>query len=550
MKKYYFLAPLIMLLIYYACNSNKNYKQVVLKIGNLEITKYEFNKNKQRGLHLKPDNTIKINSKKFLEWKNEYLNHCYIIADAYEKRYDTINIIQEKVKNTSRIMMVQDYGYLWERTISPIVNKFKIITPAKVEKRKKMFYFDYIRFKDYEGLKKVLGKDTVCRNLTAYNKLKNKCHLFPFMETGYITQQWPFLAFWNLKDYLFEMKEGEISQLISYESNNYYFYLDHIETIEMTEKENNNLQTELTLGLEEEIRKKRENEIDSKCQPVIIYENVDLLAEYLSNNHSIFGFKKNMELLRYKIDYKEKILNFNTFIKYYSYLLLKKEINSKESVLGYLTDYYYDDYLNNEAEKLGLYKTDTFLLDQKNYKNNVIRDKYIQRNIVDKIKIDSAEILKFYNKNLVKFRQPRKIIADIYFFNTLQAAQNNLRILSEQIRKKQTNKNNDTSVFIGLSDFKPNYIIDLEGNKEYSKKFVHDIIALDIGKTSSRPIQFQNKYVLIYKKSSIGEYIMNLKDVYSQIEEQLKYEMIDVKIQELVSELRKEYKVEIDKTGI
>lgn len=399
MKKHY-ISVLILLLFIYACNSNKNYKQVVLKIGKLEISKYEFDKNKKRGINNKLGVSIKSDSKMILEWKKEYLNRCFIAADAYAKNFDTIKTIQGIVKNTSRIMMVQDYGYLWKRTISPLVDTFKIITPAKVEKRKKMFYFDYIRFKNYEGLKKVLGNGTVCKNLTEYNKLKNKCHLLPFMETGYITQQWPFIAFWDLKDYLFSMKEGEISKLISYEDDYYYFCLDHIETIEMTQKEKENYQAELAMGLENEIRQKRGKRIDSICQPEINQENADILGKYIASNRTVLGFKENLELLRYKINNKNKVLNYDTFLGYYSYLLLKKEINCKETLLGYLKDYYYDDYLNIEAEKLGLYKTDTFLLDQKNYKNNVMIGEYIQRNIVNKIKTDSTEIITYYKLNM------------------------------------------------------------------------------------------------------------------------------------------------------
>jgi hypothetical protein len=549
MKKYY-ISAIVFLSFNYACNTNKIDKRIALKIGKLEITKYEFDKNKERGLKRNHGNRNINDSKKVLQWKKEYLNNCFIVADAYEKKYDTIKTIQKIVKNISRIMMVQKYGYLWKRNISPIVDSFKLITPAKAEKRKKMFYFDFIRSKNYQGLKEITANDTIIRTLKEYNKLKNKCYLYPILQTGYTSQQWPFISYWGFKDYLYNMKEGEVSKLLSYEGDYYYFYLDHIENIELTQKDKDNCQFELTIGIENEIENKQVKEMEYKCHPIINDANVDRVANYISNNHSIFEFKNNIELLRYELENKEKELNFNTFLEYYSYLIMKQDIDSKEILIEYLHQYCYDDFLNNEAEKLGLYKTDTFLLDQKNYKNNVLNDEYIQRNIVSKIMIDSAEIIAFYNNNKIKFKQPKKIVFDLYIFNNRGDAFESMNKISGYLKENQNDKTHDTSIVTGLKGFKSNFEINLESNNDYSKEFVNLILTMDIKSLSKRPVPLNKQYVLIYKKNTEGVCIRKLKDVYSLIESQLKYDEINSKIKVLISELNKKYKVEIDKTGI
>ncbi len=545
MKKYY-TTVLFFISFLYSCNTNKIDKQIVLKIGKLEITKYEFNKNKGRGLN----DSTKNDTKSIIKWKKQYLNDCLIVADAYERSYDTLKIVQKLVENTSRIMMVQKYGYLWKKTISPFEDTFTHVTSSKSEKRKKMFYFDYIQIKNYEGLKNVTGNDTVIKTLAEYNKLKNKCHQYPFLETGYISQQWPFIAFWELKDYLYNMKESQISKLIYYEGNYYYFYLDHIENIEITQKEKDNFQSELALGFEKEIEYKMAKEIEKKCQPVFNYENVDVIAKYISNNHSIFEFNNNFELLHYKIDNTNKVLNFDTFREYYYYLILKHNINNKETLLSYINQYYHDDYLSNEAEKLGLYKTDTFLLDQKNFKNNVVNGEYVQMNIIDKIKIDLSEIVAFYNKNKMKFIQPKSIILDLYAFDKNKDAFENMHKIMWYIRKNQPHKTNDPSIIKGLHDFTPNYKINLECNENYPDEFLNETLTMNINTLSNKPILYNNKYVLIYKRSEEGQCIKKLKNAYSQIEAQIKNEKINLKVQELLLVLSKKYKVEIDKTGI
>ena len=547
MKKYY--ATIMFLLL--SCYSNKIDNDIVLKIGRVKITRYEYNKNKDRGLNENKGGKTNNNLKNFMIWKKDYMGRCFVLADAQEKKYDTSKTIQKVVENTSRFMIVQKYGYLWKRNISPIIDTFKLVTEEKAARREKMYYFDYIMCKNYDGLIKIIGNDTAIRTVAEYNKLKNKAHLYPFFETGYMTQQWPFIAFWSMKDYLYNMKEGEVSKLINFGGPNYfYFYLDHIESIELTQKEKDNFQSELQYGLEEEIENKRSKEIEIKCQPVINNKNIDALAKFISEGHTIFEYKNNLELMRYKLNNTDKVLKFDTFLEYYTYLIMRHNITDKESLKEYLDMYYSDDYLNNEAEKLGLYKTDTFLLDQKNFRNNVIYSEYIKRNIIDKIKIDSLEVIDFYNKNKLMFKQPKCITLDMYVFDKSKDALENAHKIIEFIRKNQPDKSHDTYIIKGMREFISNYKIDLEANKNYPQGFINEILSMPHTAVSNRPIPFQNKFVLFCKKGEEGQCIRKLKDVYEQIEGQIKDEKIEKETIKLVKKLRNKYKVEIDKTGI
>lgn len=545
MNKYY---PIILLVIsfFYACNTSEINKDIVIKISKLEITKYEFEKNKDRAF---PGNKLKSN-KELSKWKKEYLDRCIIMADAYEKKYDTVKAIQKEIQHVSKLMMVQKYGYLWENTVSPIVDANKKVTESKSEKRKKLFYFDYIFCHDLKDLIRITNSDTILENIEEYTKLKNKCQLNDVLESGYISQQWPFITFWKYKDYLYSLKEGEVSHLLTVDDNYYFLYLDHIENFKITEKDKDDLQKELQIGMEKEIDEKKTNEMIAKGNPFINYENVDSVIQFILKGHDISEFKNNLELIRYNIDNNTKKIDFNTFLEDYSFIPMRKGIKDKETLIWYVNQYFYDDYLNAEAEKLGLYNSDVFLLDQKNFQNNVIHRVYIENEIIKKIEIDSSEILNFYNNNKSNFTQSKTITVNMYVFDKAGDAVRNAYIISDFLKRNQPDKTKDASIIKNLREFTPNFKIDMEANEEFSKEFINEILTMKVSSLSSHPIQFHNKYVLLYKKEEEGQSIKKLKNVYNQIDGKIKHEKIEIKKQEILKELKKKYTIDIDKTGI
>lgn len=109
------LAYILVLNFLLSCSHNKNIidKSIVLKIGSLEITRYEFEKNKRQYLILNvTDSSALINPGKLAAWKKNYIDKCIIISDAYNKGYDTIASIQNQIKHVGNFMMIQRYGYL------------------------------------------------------------------------------------------------------------------------------------------------------------------------------------------------------------------------------------------------------------------------------------------------------------------------------------------------------------------------------------------------------------------------------------------------------
>ena len=542
MRRYF---PVIVLsfLLYCSCYKNENDTSVVLKIGKLEITKYEFEKNKEKSIATN-------NSKNLQEWKEEYIGKCMIMADAYEQHYDTLRDIRKEVHHMSNFMMLQKDGYLWQKTVSPRVDDFIKVTDAKLEKRKRRFYFDYIFCNDHEGLIYVTDKDTVLENFDEYSKLKHKCQFHDFLRTGQLSFQWPFVPFWTYREYINKLKEGEVSQLLNVNGQYYYLYVDHIENIEIAPQDKNNLQQELRFGIEKEIDDKKTEEIVRKCNPVLNNENINTVIEFISEGSNLSDFEDNPELIHYYLNDTLRTLDFKTFLEYYTYLPVKPAIRDKKTLTDFINQFFYDDYLRDEAQKLSLYNTEKFLLDRKNFQNNVIYEKYLENNVIKKIKMDSAEVTAYYEKNKQQFIQPGIIIFDMYVFEKEIEARKNAYKISSFINSQQKEHAHDPSIIKGLIDFMPNYKINLETDTLFSKEFINRLLNSKVSFLSPQPVRLNNRYVLLNKIEGSGVSIKALKDVRDQIESEIKDEKIKMRTRELLKILGRKYKIEIDKTGI
>jgi hypothetical protein len=538
----------LVLVFVFSCSNNNTRldKNVVLKIGKLEITKYEFERNKTRDLVINgTDSSALYNSAKLAVWKKSYINKCMIIADAYDKKYDTIKSIQKKIEHVGNYMMVQRYGYLWKQTISPIVDANKVVTDEKIEKRKKIYYFDYVASKNIEELIKLTNPDTIVQNKAEFLNLKKQYPQNNALSAGYFSIQWPFLSFWKYRDYIYQMKEGSVSKPLLVGNNLMYLYLDHVEEITITDKEKANILTELQLGTEEELLAKGALDMKAQCQPNLNEPNIDIISQFLSKGNSITEFKDDIELIEYYINDTLRKKGSKDFIEYYSNLIMRDEIKDKERLRSYIYEFYGDDYLMNEAKKLNLYNSDIFKLDKKNYQNNILFGKYFENEILKNIKVDSSEIIRYYTANKHLFKQPKNIVASMYVFDKMSDAITNSNKIVEHLNKKK-----DTANIEGLSQLISKVMIDLEKTDQYSKEFINTLIATPIGRITQRPVLHQNKYVVLFKNEENGESYKKLLDVYNNIENQIKAEKGEIKRQALVSQLKTRYKIELDKTGI
>jgi hypothetical protein len=536
MKTAIFL-PLLLILLITSCTNN----QPALKIGELVVSKYEF----ERSLKKANQSDNKQNLKK---WKEEYINKLLVIADAYAKKYDTLSAINNQVSFMSKFMMVQKYGYLWQSIISPKVDEFKIPTKEKIEKRKKLFYIDFIICENIDSLKTITHNDTIL-DIKKYNELKKQCNSKSFLKTGYISMQWPFLSFWKYKEYLFNQHEGTVSQLLHEGKQGIYIYLDHIEEINVDEKEKQRLQTELQIGIEKEIDDSLSIDIEKKTLLTLNDKNIGLLENFLDSSNNIFAYKTNLELLTYKLDQKEKKVDLQTFLDFLKLLPMQSVITNKAMLEEYLKQYVFDEYLNSEAIKLKLYEVDTFLISQKTFKENLMYSEYIQKEIFEKVQIDPSDIQNYYTKNASKYTAPKSIITNIFTFTNKDMAEQGLSQLKDLIVNNKLENKKEVMNINGLTNSNYNQSFDLSNNT-LSNNLLAEIKALNIGEFSNIPQQYKGNWVIIQKVKEEGKVIQPFEELQKGIEMQLKAQESDKTLKVLVEKLRKQYPVTIDNTGI
>jgi hypothetical protein len=279
-------------------------------------------------------------------------------------------------------------------------------------------------------------------------------------------------------------------------------------------------------------------------------KNIEKLSEFISNGNSIEQYEENFKLISYYIDNTQKSIDLKSFIESIKYLPLKPNIYTKERLIEQVNQYYYNDYLSREAEKMGLYQTDTFLLDQKNYRNNILYREYMKKEIINKISVDTTEIENYYNNHSVEFAQPKIITTDIYFFDTKSDASLNVYTISNYLKNNLLEKAKDASLVKGLQEVRIGNKINMETGDGFSQEFLNLLLNLEPEILLNNPIQHEGKYVLLYKTGEEGQCTRKLSDVYNYIETKIEQQKTEARMKERIKALKMKYKIEIDKTGI
>jgi hypothetical protein len=510
------------------CNFSSN-KSIFLKIDNLEISHYEYNYE----INKLPKEKIDL-----IKWKKEYIENSFFIGDAYKLKYDTLEYINKKVEITAKSMMVQKYGNLWNATVSPIVDKFMEITDEKIHKRGKLFYFDYIIFKKHDSIISNLN----IKSKDDYEKLKANCAKNKDVKIGYCTMQWPFGIIYSYADELYNLKPGDISSIIKLKNDVLVFYLDHIEEVPVSESDKSQLSSILQNIKETEIEETKNHEMILNGKPYIFNDHIKDLILYLKNGNNFMDYKNNPTLISYKINKDSLAIDYNTLKNSLIYSPYIVEIIDSIQLIKEIYQYFYDDYLHNEAYKLGLYSDLKFLLEKRNFKNKLLLNHYCQVHFIDSIKIDSIELSNYYQENFTKFNISQGLNLDILYFARPEIAERYLKEL-------KTNISFSPEKIKGLVDYKKQYIIDEQKN-ELPIDIVNELEKLPDLTLLNRTVSYNGRYLVVYKRNAVHNYVRSLETVSNEIYNNIFELKFNEKRSKRIEELKKKYPIKINKTGV
>ena len=371
------------------------------------------------------------------------------------------------------------------------------------------------------------------------------CNCKSYLNYNYIFFSWPFGYLYKFEKVITSLVPGEILMAFIDKNTVMYIYLDHIEKVNNTEKEVQILSSQLQAIKEKEIDEKKELEMDESGKLSIFEDSLSYVLEVISNQ-SVKKF--NPVIAEYELENRKEYINLNSFVKYMKYNPYKRTVGDINDLKKYIRQYYYNQYLSNEAKALGLYEREEFKFDKQYFHYKLLLRRYINDEIVKNVNVDSIEMFSYYKNNVSEFTIANGANINIYTFTSDNYAQKGLKKIAELINSFSINEEEINKIEV-LDSFEKNQLINYS-NSAYPEKVISCLKDLPENELSLNIYPFRNKYIVIYKNTSIE----NLHLDYEPIKKNIYYKLLGEKITEFkntrVQELKNILHVEINKTGI
>ncbi|MCK5169864.1 MAG: peptidyl-prolyl cis-trans isomerase [Bacteroidales bacterium] len=514
---------------------------IVLKVGNIEITKYEFDKNKKR--YYDPNS-----GKSYMEWLDEFINEAYFLADAFDNKFDTVATINKNLDIVACSMVGRVGGYLWNKVEEPKL----VFSDSEIEKiykkRDKVFFLEYLSFTDEKAIAMLLKNDTVIKTATDFNRLidicrpnnsviiKNGAFLYPFDELE------------PVKDIIFGLNQGDVTPLIR--------VYDKIVAIHLLKTENTKQQPftfekdQIKRVLREikttQLTDKKRIEIFNKAHIIINEKLEDTVFKII--NDTQYDFCKNTltdTLMRYTLENQPKYLLIKDFVYYYRNNPFLYFVEEKQMLRNILYDFVEEQYLFTEAENLGVTKETGYILDKKNYKNKLILGYYYRNKFYNNVNVSDDELQVYYNDNKQNFTGANSCNVSVFTFNDKQSATKNLGYLYSKISTGKFKDISDTTIVKGLISYKRDIKIDKD-NKIYPQELTRDIFNAPLNQLEG-PIDYNNVCILFVKTKQEGKKIKPFEEIKEEIRNIITDDKADVLKKQKIKELKEKYPVSINK---
>ena len=529
---------IISIFVLFNCTSKNKTEEVsdeiVLKIGDVEITKYEFEKNKKRYYDPKSN---------YQEWVNSFINNTYYLADAYNKKYDTITQINKTVEYMSLLMISQVGGYLWRKVEEPKLEFSKSEIIEMYKKRDKVFYFEYLVFPDKKTLTSLLHNDTIIKSESDFLVLANKCKFNNTIKYENRVFPYPFSELWQIKDILYNLKEGEISTPLYTDNGIYIIRLSKIETTKQHpfKKEKQKLVNMLRQQKSHQIIERKQKEVFQKANMVF---NEKVIKSVL-NSITLYNIERNSTisnptdtLINYQLNNKYQYLLVKDFMHYYVNKPFMATIEDKESLNKALENYVDEQYMYAEAENLGITKEKRYVLDKKNFKNKLIQDYYNKKEFSCNFNITKHELHAYYNDKKESFTEATSCDANLFTFKDLNTAMNSYGYINTLLDQGDFSEFSDTSSLRGLLTYQEDVNIQRD-SEMYPAELIQVIFNSPLYELNG-PFELTNA-ILYIKTKQEGIRVKTIEEVKDEIKNRIRRDKEDKLKNEQLNKLKNKY---------
>jgi hypothetical protein len=544
----------VILLQFFACGNNANNNidtSLAFKVGSISVTRYELQKNLKPMIDNyieefnapPPDDSIKT-------WKNKFINKFYFAADAYEKGYYQDEMIENIVNDMACYMLTKKRGLVQQRLIKDEVNLDECDLPQLYERRRYNYYFDFIKFRNMDQLKKMLGDTLKIKTAKQFSSLMDSLKADPEILSKSVDGfPWPYALVWDICDEIYEMETGQISDFIQAKTG---VYIVHLKKKELTEQESyEKFKQEFPrfyeLAKGHWLINHNENRIIEKSKIQVNEDNFNILYNYISKmenknqiNRDSIKHILNEPILGYEIESRKVEKFILDFLNFYGRQVLKSAIESKEILKGYITRMVIEDYLLFEAERLELAKEEQFVLDRKNYKNSLVYRKYEQNELgIDPV--TENDIINEYQKQKGNFLEPINGVYTVLEFDDDKLAYNALDELKKLVKEKS------------IEQFKPNELSGLvyhvlNDTINYQSCEFPDMIKRELQMSKSEiigPEKIDDTFKLFWRLKHLETGYKPIEEVYDYLYRSIQKRMHDRAKAKLLPGLKQKYDLTI-----
>jgi hypothetical protein len=516
---------------------------VVLHVGNISITGYELEKN----LAIFKDGFRQKNNRlpgpaEIDQWIQSFVDRTYLLADAYRQRYDTFPETNRWVTAMEHFMIMQPGGLLDEKLGGELSEQE---AEAGIQKHLRRTHFQYIKFPDQVSALTVLGNTAEIKTKEQFDDILKKGAALPGVTTGEDLLRWPFFSRGEREEIILNMREGEISSLLTLSDGIYIARVQRIELIDSRQLTDNMRQ-----GIVSFLKRNKRDQAyrkfyeESMQQAQIRYDDVFLAAikDHLSGKGSIRSFENNMfadlrsrTLITYQLDNTTKQVSADRWMNYFNDLPMRQLINP-ENLAFYLQSIVFDDYAYHLAKEIGVTKETKFILDKENYIKSIVWVIYEREVLKKGITVTEEDILQVYQQTKNDYVQATDAVITTFSFPDRGSA------VMER-----------TNIRTGKTDsLQKGKMIEQHRSIRYNDDLFSDSVRAAIFSMKvndlSVPLYNKGNYLIIIKEAESGSRTRELQEVRPLIMKKIEEEKLEQKKQLLVIPLKKQYaaRYEID----
>ncbi len=484
------------------------------------------------------------------EWVVAFTDRTYILADAYDKGYFEKPAVKRAVESMARLIIGQPGGLLEQKLLLPQAAVTEAELQQAIEKSRKQVYVEYLKFPDYDQALHCMGGPQP-ENLQVFRKAVDKNSHDASIVHRLDTFSWPSMQLGIQEDYITTLEKGALTPVLVLPDGYYVMHVQNTAIAAIPDPQRrNSIRNILTMRRKEKARQEYFRAVQKEAGTVMNPEVLKALKNKLAQYGPLQAFDKNkfsellsLPAITYSCNRKKNTVTTAAFMDFYNNLPLKKEIGTIEAVVMYLHAYVQDDYNYRKAEELGITHDLQFRLDKNNYKKTVIENLYETNELKAAIEVTDQEVRDRYENRKQDFVQATEAIVSMLVFDTRNHA-----MAGRLAFRSEPGKSDLAAIdIIDTAHLKGILHKDLHRQLQYNDLSLPDtvrkvIFSMPVGEMS-RPVPFNDHYMVIIKKSESGRRVQLLAEVKDILWKEIIEEKCKKKKQEQVKELKEKYRL-------